>query len=77
MASSTSSTSYAPPNIFPKPPIDEAPPGNPGGHRLVSHCLLSLIVDVVDEKTSNANSDSMFQVLRYHTGQLTLYGYPV
>ena len=79
-----SSTSYAPPNIFPEPstsPIDEDPPGNPGGNpgenRLVFHCLLPLIIGGVDEKISNAKSSSMFQVLRYHAGQLTLYCYSV
>jgi hypothetical protein len=71
-----SSTSYAPPNIFPEPstsPIDADPPGNPGGHRVIFHYLIPLIIGGVDEKTSNAKSSGMFQVLRYHTGQLTLY----
>jgi hypothetical protein len=64
-----SSTSYAPPNIFPEPsasPIDADPPENPGGHRLVFH-FLPLIIGGIDEKISNAKSSSMFQVLRYHT----------
>lgn len=36
-----------------------------------------LILGGVDEKTSNTKSSSRFQVLRYHTGQLTLRRYPV
>jgi len=46
------------------------------GTALSSIVFFPLILGGVDEKASKTKSSSRFQVLRYHTGQLTLRRYP-